>query len=103
MLDFGRVPAIPVSQSQVVNLGLNVVGFGGMDRLLELQDQKLQELGAGSLQGFPEAFRRHFRLDLIGEKQGQIVDRGVGVVESQVQDSGVAVLRGIDLEVFERA
>ncbi len=88
----GGVAAIEGPEAQVVDLGLHILDPPRADRFPKLEDEQLDEFGAGALQVLPEGFGADRRTGDLAQLLGDLVDGRLGVVAAQLQDGGVAVL-----------
>src|SRR4051812_30644672 len=92
-----RTAAIEVSQAEGLDLILNIVVGGGMDGLAKFLDEQFEELGPGPLERLPEGLGGDLGAGLLTEPEGDLLDRFLGVVASEVEDRGVSVLGGLGL------
>ena len=83
------ISAVERAESEVEDFGLDVLGFGGVDRFAEFLDQQFQEFRPGALQYFAKRLGPDWRIDLIPELGREYVDRRVRVFFAKMQaDAG---------------
>src|SRR5947209_6103085 len=97
MIQAGGVAAIEMAEAQVEDLGLDILGFGGMDRLAQFLDEELEELGACTLQRLSERLGGYCTPDLLAELGGQVFDGRLGMAAPELKDRVIAVLGRVDL------
>src|SRR4051794_13681928 len=95
------VPPVKVAEPEVVDFRLDVLVVRGMDGFAQFLDQELYELGAGPLQVLPERLRTHGLPGFPSQAVDDVVDGGLGMVPSQLEHAGVAILGGRGLVSLE--
>ncbi len=90
-----------MAEAEVIDFSFDEFGRGVDDPFAELLDEQLEELSASALEGLAKGLGRDVLARLIGETLGDLLDGGLGLVDAEVEDLGVAIFRGAGLVGFE--